>query len=143
VRLATQLKNLDVPFVDDFSSAIKDTDHIVDAIFGFSFSGDVRAPFDTVIEGLSSSTIPVTSVDAPSSWNIESGPPDSGVGKDFNPAALVSLTAPKPLVSWFRGRHFVGGRFVSPDIAKKYDLDLPVYPGVDQIVEIDKNGQRL
>jgi len=142
-RLATQLKNLDVPFVDDFSSAIKDTDHIVDAIFGFSFSGDVRAPFDTVIEGLSSSTIPVTSVDAPSSWNIESGPPDSGVGKDFNPAALVSLTAPKPLVSWFRGRHFVGGRFVSPDIAKKYDLDLPVYPGVEQIVEIDKNGQRL
>jgi NAD(P)H-hydrate epimerase len=54
--------------------------------------------------------VPVTSVDAPSSWNIESGPPKDGPGKDFNPAALVSLTAPKPLVAWFKGRHFLGGR---------------------------------
>jgi NAD(P)H-hydrate epimerase len=25
-------------------------------------------------------------------------------------AVLVSLTAPKPLVKWFKGRHFIGGR---------------------------------
>ena len=42
--------------------------------------------------------MPVTSVDAPSSWDIENGPPDDGPGKGFHPAALVSLTAPKPLV---------------------------------------------
>lgn len=77
---------------------------------GFSFSGEVRAPFGPVIEALAKSKAPVTSVDAPSSWNIESGPPDSGPGKDFNPAALVSLTAPKPLVKWFKGKHFLGGR---------------------------------
>lgn len=29
------------------------------------------------------------------------------------PAVLVSLTAPKPLVKFFKGRHFVGGRYVS------------------------------
>ena len=33
-RLATQLKNLDIPFTDDFESALKDTDHVVDSIFG-------------------------------------------------------------------------------------------------------------
>jgi len=142
-RLATQLKNLDVPFVEDFSSALKATDHVVDAIFGFSFSGEVREPFGSVIQGLEESTVAVTSVDAPSSWNIESGPPDSGPGKDFNPAALVSLTAPKPLAAWFKGRHFVGGRFVSPDIARKYDIVVPEYPGIDQVVEIDENGHRL
>lgn len=54
----------------------------------------------------------MTSVDAPSSWDIESGPPSSGLGSGFMPATLVSLTAPKPLVKHFTGRHFVGGRYV-------------------------------
>lgn len=58
--------------------------------------------------------MPVTSVDAPSSWDIESGPPKSGLGSNFSPDVLVSLTAPKPLAQHFRGRHFVGGRWVSP-----------------------------
>lgn len=34
-------------------------------------------------------------------------------------------------------------RFVSPDIAKKYGLSIPEYPGVDQIVELDSSGQKL
>jgi len=33
-RLVQQLQVLEIPFVDDFSEAIKSTDHIVDAIFG-------------------------------------------------------------------------------------------------------------
>ncbi|KUJ09868.1 YjeF N-terminal domain-like protein [Mollisia scopiformis] len=142
-RLSTQLKNLNVPFTEDFPAALKESDHVVDAIFGFSFSGKVREPFPAVIEALSSTSIPVTSVDAPSSWNIEDGPPSSGPGSTFNPAVLVSLTAPKPLVKYFKGRHFIGGRFVSPDIQKKYDLDLPDYEGIDQIVEVGANGQKL
>ena len=79
---------------------------------GFSFSGPVRDPFPAVIEALRDSSAPVLSVDAPSSWNIETGPPDEGPGKGFSPEALISLTAPKPLVKWFKGKHFVGGRYV-------------------------------
>ena len=30
-----QLKNLRIPFVEDFEGAIKETDHIIDAIFGY------------------------------------------------------------------------------------------------------------
>lgn len=78
---------------------------------GFSFSGEVREPFPAVIQVLEETKITVTSVDAPSSWNIEDGPPRSGLGSGFNPTALISLTAPKPLVKFFKGRHFVGGRY--------------------------------
>lgn len=56
--------------------------------------------------------IPVTAIDAPSSWSIEAGPPSEGVGSNFHPDVLISLTAPKPLATHFKGRHFVGGRYV-------------------------------
>jgi len=71
-------------------------------ILGFSFSGEVRDPFPAVIRALEETRIPVTSVDAPS--------PKEGPGANFNPEVLVSLTAPKPLVKYFKGRHFIGGR---------------------------------
>lgn len=108
--MSQQLKDLRIPFTDDFQGSIKQSDYIVDAIFGFSFSGEVREPFPAVIEALRDSKVPVLAVDAPSSWNIEDGPPSDGPGKGYNPEALISLTAPKPLVQWFQGRHFVGGR---------------------------------
>ncbi|KAJ4323982.1 hypothetical protein N0V84_004076 [Fusarium piperis] len=142
-RLAKQLEDLDVPFVDDFSSAVSSTDHIVDAIFGFSFSGEVREPFPAVIQALQETKLPVTSVDAPSSWDIENGPPESGLGSSFMPTALVSLTAPKPLVKHFRGRHFIGGRFVTPAIASKYGFEVPEYKGIDQVVEVETTEQKL
>ena len=34
-------------------------------------------------------------------------------------------------------------RFVSPDIQKKYDLQLPEYEGVEQVVEVGKSGEKL
>ncbi|KAI0204167.1 YjeF N-terminal domain-containing protein [Astrocystis sublimbata] len=141
-RLVKQLEDLDVAFVDDFTSAMKSTDHIVDAVFGFSFSGEVREPFPAVIKALEETSIPITSVDAPSSWDIESGPPQSGLGSKFNPAYLVSLTAPKPLVHHFQGRHFIGGRFVSAAIAKKFEFEVPNYQGTDQFVEVSVGSAR-
>jgi len=142
-RLTKQLKDLRVAFTEDFPAAIQQTDHIVDAIFGFSFSGEVREPFPKVIEALQNTNLPVLAVDAPSSWNIESGPPEDGPGKDFMPDALISLTAPKPLVKWFKGRHFLGGRFLSPEMAEKYGLDVPQYEGLDQVVEVPVEGGKL
>ena len=34
-------------------------------------------------------------------------------------------------------------RFVSPDIAEKYDLYLPAYESIDQVVEVGSNGEKL
>ena len=134
--MTQQLHELRIDFTSDFHASLQKTDIIIDAIFGFSFSGEVREPFPSVISALRDTKIPVLAVDAPSSWNIETGPPDEGPGKGYNPDALISLTAPKPLVKWFEGRHFVGGRFLSEQMAEKYQLDLPKYEGVEQVVEV-------
>jgi NAD(P)H-hydrate epimerase len=139
--LKTQLEKLSVPFVTDFSSALKSTDFLVDAIFGFSFGGPLRDPFDSIVSEIESASVPVLSVDAPSSWDIQSGPPKEGPGAKFMPAALISLTAPKPCVKFYRGRHFVGGRFLSKDITDKYGLDCPSYPGIDQVMEVEVDAE--
>lgn len=144
-RLRKQLEQLRVPFVSggDFTGALAESDYVVDAVFGFSFSGEVREPFPAVIRALAESKVPVLAVDAPSSWNIEEGPPADGPGKGYHPEALISLTAPKPLVKWFKGRHFVGGRFVGVDVAEKYGFDVPPYQGCDQVVEVPLGGEKL
>ncbi|KAI6247620.1 hypothetical protein HI914_04481 [Erysiphe necator] len=135
-RLVIQLEDLDVPFTNDFVSATESTDYIIDAIFGFSFSGEIREPFRGVIAALEKTKLPVLSVDVPSSWDIEKGPPSTGLGSNFNPAVLVSLSAPKPSASFFRGKHFLGGRFVPPKFQEKYGLEKYEYPGDSQILEI-------
>lgn len=94
-----------------------------------------------MVSQIETATIPVLSVDAPSSWDIESGPPKAGPGSKFMPEALISLTAPKPCVKYYHGRHFLGGRFLTKGITDKYGLDLPVYPGIDQIVEVGVSGE--
>jgi NAD(P)H-hydrate repair Nnr-like enzyme with NAD(P)H-hydrate epimerase domain len=52
--LVTQLESLDVPFVDVGDLVDKPLadrfDVVVDAIFGFSFKGVPRAPFDGIVE---------------------------------------------------------------------------------------------
>jgi len=46
-----QCENLNIPFLDGLPEDIGSRfDIIVDAIFGFSFKGDIRAPFDTIIK---------------------------------------------------------------------------------------------
>ncbi|KAJ5099498.1 AI-BP family protein [Penicillium argentinense] len=138
-RLRTQLENLSIPIIADgdaFSIALKETSLLVDAIFGFSFGGPLREPFGTVISEIERSSVPVLSVDAPSSWDIATGPPEEGPGARFMPSALISLSAPKPCVKFYSGRHFIGGRFLTKDIAEKYGLDLPKYPGIDQVMEV-------
>lgn len=140
-RLKTQLENLSVPFIDDFQTALKSTDFLVDAIFGFSFGGALRDPFGEIVSQIEAANVQVLSVDAPSSWDIQSGPPKEGPGAKFMPHALISLSAPKPCVAFYRGRHFIGGRFLTKNLADKYGLDLPKYQGVDQVLEIGVDAE--
>jgi NAD(P)H-hydrate epimerase len=86
-------------------------------------------------------SVPVLAVDIPSSWDVEDGPPSSGPGQGFHPQALISLTAPKPCAQHFKGRQFLGGRFVPPEVSEKYNLEVDVYEGIDQIVEF--TGEKL
>ncbi|XP_047410498.1 NAD(P)H-hydrate epimerase isoform X2 [Sciurus carolinensis] len=107
-------------------------DLVVDAIFGFSFKGDVREPFRSILSVLSGLTVPIASIDIPSGWDVEKG--NSG---GIQPDLLISLTAPKKSATQFTGRyHYLGGRFVPPALEKKYQLNLPSYPDTDCIYRL-------
>ncbi|KAI5078629.1 hypothetical protein GOP47_0006300 [Adiantum capillus-veneris] len=143
--LVTQLESLSTPFLTEnmlSSESLKDYDLIVDAIFGFSFRGKPRPPFDKLLQELAdistatTPAIPIVSVDIPSGWDVEIGDKD---GLGLNPDMLVSLTAPKSCAKMFKGyHHYLGGRFVPPVIVEKYNLKLPLYPGSSLCVRIGK-----
>ncbi len=92
-------------------------DVILDAIFGFSFSGgSPRSPFDVILQDLAKKeegipTPAIVSVDIPSGWDVEMGPP-TGEGS-LRPDMLVSLTAPKLCAKHFEvSKHFQSLRFL-------------------------------
>ncbi|CAE6446276.1 unnamed protein product [Rhizoctonia solani] len=150
-RLASQCANLHIPTSPELpaASGFKSSyDVILDAIFGFSFKPPARAPFDTALSLIGESGLPIVSVDIPSGWDVDNGPQEVKTEGDkvgalgaLQPDVLVSLTAPKQGARSFQGRHFLGGRFVTPDLAKKFELNLPEYPGSDQVVEITDNSE--
>ncbi|XP_024524674.1 pyridoxine/pyridoxamine 5'-phosphate oxidase 1, chloroplastic isoform X1 [Selaginella moellendorffii] len=136
--LVTQLESLSVPFLshEDLPSELSSGyDIVVDAMFGFSFKGVPRPPFDKLVQ-LLTRTPNVVSVDVPSGWHVEEGDVN---GLGLNPDMLVSLTAPKLCAKMFKGpHHFLGGRFVPPAVVNKFNLKLPPYPGTSQCVRIGR-----
>ncbi|GBG58963.1 hypothetical protein CBR_g24313 [Chara braunii] len=83
--LVTQLESLHIPFVTvgELTAPLSsDYDIILDAIFGFSFKGTPRPPFDSVLKMLAVpedktaadlGVPPIVSVDIPSGWDVEGG----------------------------------------------------------------------
>lgn len=112
---------------------LEQTDHIIDALFGFSFSPPIRAPFDEVLDLIKLLGSKVSAVDIPSGWDVDLGPGENG----YIPSILVSLTAPKPAAKFFKGRHFVGGRFIGKEFAKTWDFEIPDYQDDEQVVEVN------
>uniref|UniRef100_A0A3Q3K176 NAD(P)H-hydrate epimerase n=1 Tax=Monopterus albus TaxID=43700 RepID=A0A3Q3K176_MONAL len=133
--LTTQCQKMEIPFLTEMPEAevIEEAYNLViDAIFGFSFKGAVREPFDSILDVLKKTTVPIASVDIPSGWDVEQGSADG-----LQPDMLISLTAPKKSALLFRGRyHFLGGRFVPPGLERKYQLNLPQYPGTDCVLQL-------
>lgn len=154
--LVTQCEHMKLPFLSALPSVTeinKQFHVIVDAIFGFSFKGtSVRPPFDEVLSTLREVTVPIASVDIPSGgftilkdppnmlqyvctgWDVEKGDVN---GFGLSPDLLISLTAPKLCSAQFKGHyHYLGLRMVPKELTDKYKLELPEYPGTDQIVQI-------
>jgi hydroxyethylthiazole kinase-like uncharacterized protein yjeF len=138
--LVAQLRALGVPLLDAeavlAAPLAERADVVLDALFGFSFSGAPRAPFDALIAAMAPAAAPppVVAVDVPSGWAV-----DASASGALRPHTLVSLTAPKLCAAGFEGAaHFVGGRFVPPAIVEKYALALPPYPGAEQIVRLTR-----
>lgn len=137
--LQTQLHKLKIPFIpasetdqNSLQKAFNDSIYIVDALFGFSFKPPVRGVFIPAMRMLTDSKKPILAVDIPSSWDVNNGPCSDF---SYNPEILISLTAPKKSADHFKGRHFIGGRFISKEFAEKYGFKVPPYVGLSQIWE--------
>lgn len=105
---------------------------VVDAIFGFSFRGEPREPFATILKQLqqeraANQDLLTISVDVPSGWNVDEG---DTAKTGFVPDVLISLTTPKHCSKGFPGRHFVGGRFLPPKLAEKYRVRVSAVAGL-------------
>ncbi len=66
----TQCEKMNMPFLESLPSETKIINYnyniIIDAIFGFSFKGEIRAPFGDVLDKIKSVKIPICSIDIPS-----------------------------------------------------------------------------
>eukprot|EP00612_Vaucheria_litorea_P004948 CAMPEP_0171461930 /NCGR_PEP_ID=MMETSP0945-20130129/6175_1 /TAXON_ID=109269 /ORGANISM="Vaucheria litorea, Strain CCMP2940" /LENGTH=161 /DNA_ID=CAMNT_0011988363 /DNA_START=100 /DNA_END=582 /DNA_ORIENTATION=+ len=70
-NLVHQIEQLNINLLEkmpSYSEIKSKYELIVDSIFGFSFKGEIRPPFDTIIENMISSKVPIISVDVPSGW---------------------------------------------------------------------------
>ncbi|XP_028078375.1 pyridoxine/pyridoxamine 5'-phosphate oxidase 1, chloroplastic-like [Camellia sinensis] len=114
--LVTQLESPCVPFlsVEDLSMDLSnDFDILVDAMFGFSFRGTPRPPFDVLIQRpisiqnhhrMHQESPIVVSIDIPSGWHVEEGDingegikPDMLFKKWFADAVAASLREPNAM----------------------------------------------
>ncbi|XP_077289991.1 NAD(P)HX epimerase isoform X2 [Arctopsyche grandis] len=122
------------PTADDINSTYN---IVVDALFGFSFKPPIRPEMMPQMEAMANTSVPVCSVDIPSGWNVNDGPPTEG--PVLSPTILISLSAPKKCAKSFTGLyHYLGGRFVPPGLVQKYNLRLPRYPDTEQVVLLSK-----
>ena len=78
--------------------------------------------------------VPVASIDIPSGWSVNAGQQETGLRA---PDVLISLTVPKLCAQHFTGAHYVGGRFVPPQLAAVLNFALPDFVGVDQFALFD------
>ena len=124
-RLITQCENYEIKISEkiydnkeDYEKIFKNYDIIVDALFGFSFKGEIRQPFKTIIEAMKKFENKIISVDIPSGFDIDKG----NIFDTFIPKGLISLTLPKLCSKTFKGEHFLGGRFVPKKLFEKFNI---------------------
>lgn len=134
-RLVRQCEEDEISFLTN-SEDVERSSLVVDAVFGFSYKPPCREEFKDLLGVLSRCSNRLISIDIPSGWHVEQGPPTDDTPK-LQPDCLISLTAPKLCSKFFHGKHhWLGGRFVPKTIIKRYELRLPDFPGSEQCVKI-------
>lgn len=135
--LVVQCQTSDIPVATSLPADLDTFPLIVDALFGFSFQPPTREPFTQILKDVRASGIHVFSIDIPSGWNVETGAPE-GSEDVIRPHAIISLTLPKLCMRNWTGPHFLGGRFVPRGLVEEHGLQMPVYPGFEQIVKVEE-----
>ena len=115
-----------------FVEEMKEYDLVVDGIFGFPFSGEMKEPYKTFVGLLAEMEDRVFSIDIPSGWDADEG----NKSNLFQPPYLISLGLPKKFSETFKGRHFMGGRFIPPQLEKEIGITAPKFQGARLYMEI-------
>ena len=125
-RLVTQCENYGINLlekthetIEEYEKLFDKYDYIIDALFGFSFKGEIRQPFKTIIDAMKKFENKIISVDIPSGFDINNG----NIFNTFVPKGLISLTLPKLCSKTFTGEHFLGGRFVPKKLFEQFNLN--------------------
>ncbi|KAM8889503.1 yjeF N-terminal domain-containing 3 [Synchiropus picturatus] len=131
-----QCEKMDIPFLSYLPTEVQLINDaynlVIDAMLGPDEDRiNIKEPYSGILVTLKQVKIPIASVDVPSGWDVEEATEDG-----INPEVLISLTAPKKCAMNFTGKHFLAGRFLPYDIQKKFELNLPEYPGTDCLVEL-------
>lgn len=107
--LRQQLVNLDIPVLDCLPSdeEMGKFSIAIDSMLGIALRGPPQEPYQSIIQDLVRSRVPVISVDVPSGRDVEEG---DIYHTNFLPAAVVSIAVPKKCTQHFRGVHYLGGR---------------------------------
>ena len=139
-RLLAQLRALRVPVHAEAAACppLASFHCAVDAVLGFSSRLPLRPPFDALLRSLAASGLPVLSVDVPTGWEVDQhAAPTAAADASqlLQPAALLSLTAPKPCAEAFLAggasarRHYLGlCDVVPPEMRARYGLGERVQP---------------
>lgn len=104
--------------ITSFREHLQQRSLIIDAVFGFPFSGEIRQPYGDFLRCLSEFENKVLSVDIPSGWDANLG----NIHKLFTPKYLISLGMPKKCSEDFKGEHYLGGRFVPESIMQELGI---------------------
>ncbi|XP_075046996.1 yjeF N-terminal domain-containing protein 3 isoform X2 [Mixophyes fleayi] len=132
-----QCEKMDIPFLSYLPTEVQLINDaynlVVDAVLGVEEENEeMKEPWVNILGILKQIKIPIISLDIPSGWDVEAGNTEG-----INPEVLISLSAPKRCAVQFSGKHhFIAGRFLPYDVQKKFDLNLPKYPGTECVVEL-------
>ena len=75
----------------NFRNFLEEHELILDGIFGFPFTGDIRAPYKYFISQMSAVEDRILAIDIPSGWDAN----DGNIHGVFVPKYLISLGVPK------------------------------------------------
>ncbi len=103
---------------DNFDKSLKDCDTIVDCIFGFSFKGDVKDPYKSIIEKINLSNKYVLSVDLPSGLQADS---DALTVCHIKATVTSTFTAKKLAVASYPAKKACGKVYIE-DIGIPFEL---------------------
>ncbi len=103
--------------VQEFSGA----DVVLDAMIGYNLEGELRPPFDSMVEDINSSGAEIVSIDIPSGVN-----PDTGemVGEAVDPDHVVTLALPKQGLRQVDAEIWIADISIPPEVYERFGVDV-------------------